>query len=161
MPQITDRHIIHHMARNNLTFICVQESIKKISHIICTDVWLCISRQIQMNPIQKSGRFVTLRAMSWGFKAIWILFLRELHSLQSWSFSDSECPNNECYKIIVIINSIPARVVFRHHTKVKMKLWGGGLWTVGYYVNSLSKHEDEKIIPSYVIFWGLINSRMK
>lgn len=53
-------------------------------------------------------------------------------------------------KIIQIIKSITAKELFRLHPEVKRQLWGGELWTKGYYVNTVGGHGDESIIQAYV-----------
>src|ERR1700689_2662683 len=43
-------------------------------------------------------------------------------------------------KIVQTIKSITAREVFRRVPSVKTQLWGGALWTSGFYVNTISRH---------------------
>ena len=52
--------------------------------------------------------------------------------------------------IVQIIKSITAREIFRIHTEVKKMLWGGKLWTSGYYANTVGQYGNEKIIQGYV-----------
>jgi putative transposase len=52
--------------------------------------------------------------------------------------------------IVQIIKSITAREIFRIHTEVKKMLWGGKLWTSGYYANTVGQYGNEKIIQEYV-----------
>ena len=53
-------------------------------------------------------------------------------------------------RIIQIIKSITAREIFKKHKEVKSQLWGGELWSDGYFVNSVSKFGDESTISKYV-----------
>lgn len=54
-------------------------------------------------------------------------------------------------RIVTIIKSISARGIFQEHPKIrKEKLWGGNLWTSGYYANTVGKHNNEKAIQEYV-----------
>jgi len=53
-------------------------------------------------------------------------------------------------RIIQTVKSITAKEIFRQHPEVKEQLWGGEFWTKGYYVNSVSRHGDEKTIQAYV-----------
>jgi putative transposase len=53
-------------------------------------------------------------------------------------------------KIVTIIKSISAREVFRRCPQVKKQLWGGELWTDGYYASTVSKHGNEEVISKYV-----------
>ncbi|HHE31351.1 MAG TPA: IS200/IS605 family transposase, partial [Chlorobaculum parvum] len=52
--------------------------------------------------------------------------------------------------IVTIIKSISAREVFRRCPQVKKQLWGGELWTDGYYASTVSKHGNEEVISKYV-----------
>ena len=53
-------------------------------------------------------------------------------------------------KIVQTIKSITAREIFRRCPEVKKQLWGGQLWTDGYFVSTVSKHGDEDMIANYV-----------
>ena len=53
-------------------------------------------------------------------------------------------------KIITTLKSITAREVFKRCPEVKKQLWGGNLWTSGYFVSTVGKHGNEKQIESYV-----------
>jgi REP element-mobilizing transposase RayT len=58
-------------------------------------------------------------------------------------------------KIATLIKSITAREIFKHHPEVKKQLWGGELWTDGYFVNTVSKFGDENTISKYFREQGL------
>ena len=54
-------------------------------------------------------------------------------------------------RIVTIIKSITAKGIFSEHPKIKQKiLWGGNFWTSGYYANTVSKYNTEKVIQEYV-----------
>ena len=53
-------------------------------------------------------------------------------------------------RIIQTVKSITAKEIFKRHPEVKKQLWGGEFWTKGYFVNSVSRHGNEKTIQSYV-----------
>ena len=53
-------------------------------------------------------------------------------------------------RIITILKSISAREIFRRCPEVKKQLWGGNLWTAGYFVGTVGKHGNEKVIENYV-----------
>lgn len=59
-------------------------------------------------------------------------------------------PTYSVTKIVTIIKSISAREVFRRCPQVKKQLWGGELWTDGYYASTVSKHGNEEVISKYV-----------
>lgn len=53
-------------------------------------------------------------------------------------------------KIVRIIKSITAREIFQRAPGVKKALWGGELWTDGYYINTVSRHGNENVVRQYV-----------
>lgn len=59
-------------------------------------------------------------------------------------------PTYSVKKIVTMIKSISAREVFRRCPKVKKLLWGGEMWTDGYYAGTVGKHGNEDMIGKYV-----------
>ena len=53
-------------------------------------------------------------------------------------------------KMVRMIKSITAREIFRLHPGVKKMLWGGEFWTDGYYLNTVGRYGNEKVISEYV-----------
>jgi putative transposase len=53
-------------------------------------------------------------------------------------------------KIVQIIKSITAREIFKKCPLVKKQLWGGELWSDGYFVTTVGKHGDEDVIRNHV-----------
>jgi len=53
-------------------------------------------------------------------------------------------------RIVTIVKSITAREIFSRCPEVKKQLWGGNLWTSGYFVSTVGKHGNEKTIENYV-----------
>ena len=53
-------------------------------------------------------------------------------------------------EIVKKIKSITAREIFSMHKEIKQFLWGGNLWTSGYYANTVGQYGNEKIIKEYV-----------
>jgi len=53
-------------------------------------------------------------------------------------------------EIIRIVKSITAKRVFKECPKVRKKLWGGELWSDGFYVATVSEHGNEQVIANYV-----------
>jgi len=49
-------------------------------------------------------------------------------------------------KNIQTVKSLTAREIFRRAPEVKRKLWGGGFWSEGYYVNTVSRYGNEEVI---------------
>lgn len=53
-------------------------------------------------------------------------------------------------EIVRKIKSITAREIFRLYPEVKKQLWGGSLWSEGYFVSTFGKNANEKQIENYV-----------
>jgi len=53
-------------------------------------------------------------------------------------------------KIITIVKSITAKQIFISHPEVKKQLWGGEIWTDGYFVNTVSQYGNEEVITRYL-----------
>ena len=54
-------------------------------------------------------------------------------------------PSMPISKIVQIIKSITAREIFSKHKEVKKLLWGGNLWTSGFYANTVGQFANEEI----------------
>ena len=59
-------------------------------------------------------------------------------------------PNMAPMRIVTIMKSITAREIYRLYPEVKKKLWGGNLWSEGYFVSTVGKNGNEKQIENYV-----------
>ena len=57
-------------------------------------------------------------------------------------------------EIVTTIKSLTAREIFRMHRDVKQKLWGGHLWTSGYYANTVGLYAAKDVIRKYVANQG-------
>ena len=64
-------------------------------------------------------------------------------------------PSYSPTKIVTLLKSILARELFKKHNEIKKKLWGGSLWSSGYFVNTVSKFGDENSISKYVKSQGM------
>ena len=53
-------------------------------------------------------------------------------------------------EIVRITKSITAREIFKKCPWVKKKLWGGNLWSSGFFVGTVGKHGNEEQIKKYV-----------
>ena len=53
-------------------------------------------------------------------------------------------------RIVTITKSITARELFRQCPEIREMLWGGNLWTSGYYINTVGQHGNETVIKDYV-----------
>ena len=52
--------------------------------------------------------------------------------------------------LIQKVKSITAREIFSRHPEIKKMLWGGNLWTSGYYVNTVGQYGNEETVRKYV-----------
>ena len=59
-------------------------------------------------------------------------------------------PTYSADKIVRTIKSITAREIFSKCSDVKKHLWGGNLWTSGYFISTVGKNRNEKQIEAYV-----------
>ena len=60
-------------------------------------------------------------------------------------------PTMSVSRIVTIIKSITAREIFKAHPDLKREvLWGGNLWTSGYYANSGGLYASKDTIMRYI-----------
>ena len=64
-------------------------------------------------------------------------------------------------EIVNIVKSITAREIFRLHPEVKTMLWGGHIWSSGYYINTVGQHGTEEAIKRYIENQGRITEYKK
>ncbi|MFA6018477.1 MAG: IS200/IS605 family transposase [Patescibacteria group bacterium] len=62
----------------------------------------------------------------------------------------SAAPKLAPSNIIQIVKSITARELFKKHPDLKKQLWGGELWTDGFYVATVGEGGNKDVIQSYV-----------
>jgi putative transposase len=59
-------------------------------------------------------------------------------------------PTLSVTRIVTIIKSITAREVLSQHKDLKKKLWGGNLWTSGFYANTVGMYANQEVIQKYI-----------
>jgi REP element-mobilizing transposase RayT len=59
-------------------------------------------------------------------------------------------PKMPVSRIVQIIKSITAREIFSRNKEIKKTLWGGNLWTSGFYANTVGQYGSEEMIRNYV-----------
>lgn len=64
-------------------------------------------------------------------------------------------------EIVGVVKSITGREIFRLHPEVKTMLWGGHIWSSGYYINTVGQHGTEDVIRRYVENQGRVNEYEK
>jgi REP element-mobilizing transposase RayT len=70
-------------------------------------------------------------------------------------------PTLSITKIVTIIKSITAKELFIKHPNIKKLLWGGNIWSSGYYANTVGKYNNEKAIREYIQQQGKDSSDYK
>jgi putative transposase len=63
-------------------------------------------------------------------------------------------PNLSVTQIVTTIKSITAKQLFLRRPQMKKLLWGGHVWTSGFFSNTVSKNGGEKAIANYVKHQG-------
>ena len=53
-------------------------------------------------------------------------------------------------RIVQIIKRITGGEIFRECPEVKKQLWGGELWTDGYFIATVGQHGNESVIKKYI-----------
>jgi len=53
-------------------------------------------------------------------------------------------------QVVRIFKSITAREIFRRKPEVKKELWGGEIWTDGYYVGTVGERGNWEVVKEYV-----------
>ena len=64
-------------------------------------------------------------------------------------------PSRSISDTVKIIKSLTAKELFKQHPEIKKFLWGGNLWTSGYYINTVGQYGNLKILTNYVKNQGL------
>lgn len=59
-------------------------------------------------------------------------------------------PTYSVTKLVTMLKSLTAREVFKRCPQVKQTLWGGELWSDGYFASKVGKDRDEGMIAKYV-----------
>jgi REP element-mobilizing transposase RayT len=66
-------------------------------------------------------------------------------------------PSRSVSNTIKLIKSLTAREIYKNHPEVKRFLWGGNIWTMGYYINTVGQYGNLKMITNYVKNQGIPN----
>jgi REP element-mobilizing transposase RayT len=53
-------------------------------------------------------------------------------------------------KIVTTIKSITAREIFSKHKEMRKIMWGGNIWTSGYYANTVGQYASKDAIVKYI-----------
>lgn len=75
----------------------------------------------------------------------WIRFLEIGADKDHVHFLIQSTPAHSPSDIIKAVKSITARRIFAGHPEVKKQLWGGPLWSDGYFVAAVGRHTNEEV----------------
>ena len=56
--------------------------------------------------------------------------------------------------IVKIVKGTMAREIYKNNPEGKKNLWGGHIWTAGYYINTVGAYANEEVIRAYVEIKG-------
>ena len=79
-----------------------------------------------------------------------IYFVEIGNDLDHVHFLVQSVPALSVTRIVTIIKSITAREIFAKHKEVKKVLWGGNLWTSGFYANTVGLYSNQEVIKKYI-----------
>lgn len=79
-----------------------------------------------------------------------IYFLEIGNDADHVHFLIQSVPTLAVTRIVTIIKSITARELFAKHKELKKVLWGGNLWTSGFYANTVGQFANEDVIKKYI-----------
>ena len=80
----------------------------------------------------------------------------EIHFVEIGNDSDhihflvQSVPAMTVTEIVTTIKSITAKEILKKHKEVKKVLWGGNLWTSGYYANTVGQYSSKDAIVKYI-----------
>ncbi len=66
----------------------------------------------------------------------------------------SATPKFSPSQIIQIVKSITAKQLFIRHPDLKRELWGGHLWSEGYFVATIGEGGNKDVIERYIVNQG-------
>jgi len=59
-------------------------------------------------------------------------------------------PRYSTSRVVGMLKSISARVIFEEHPEVKKDLWGGEFWEDGYFVRTVGDKVTAEVIRKYI-----------
>ncbi|MFI5304053.1 MAG: IS200/IS605 family transposase [Nitrospiria bacterium] len=62
----------------------------------------------------------------------------------------SALPKYSPTEVVTIIKSLTAREILKRFGRLRRELWGGELWTEGYYVATIGEGGNKEVIQQYV-----------
>ena len=112
-------------------------------HLVCTAKY---RKLILTTPVDETLRRICLE----------IAGRYEIHFLEIGTDNDhvhfliQSVPMMVPQRIVQTIKSITARELFKHHPELRIELWGGHLWTKGYFMTTVGRTGSENAVRKYV-----------
>jgi REP element-mobilizing transposase RayT len=79
-----------------------------------------------------------------------IYFIEIGNDIDHVHFLVQSVPMLSITKIVTIIKSITAREIFSKHKEMRKIMWGGNIWTSGYYANTVGQYASKDAIVKYI-----------
>ncbi len=79
-----------------------------------------------------------------------INFVEIGNDLDHVHFLIQSVPTLSVTKIVTTIKSITAREIFSKHKEMRKIMWGGNIWTSGYYANTVGLYSNKEAIKKYI-----------
>ena len=79
-----------------------------------------------------------------------IHFIEIGHEPDHVHFLIQSVPAYSVSEIVLKLQSLTARELFRLDPEIKKQLWGGSFWTSGYYANTVGLYGSRDVIKAYV-----------
>jgi len=117
-------------------------------HLVCPVKY---RRKVLTKPIEQALKDVCLEIQ----KRYEIRFIEIGTDLDHVHFLLQSVPILSPTKIVKIVKSLTSKHIFDSHPEIKKILWGGHLWTSGYYMNTVGQHANEDVIRKYVKKQGM------
>lgn len=114
-----------------------------IYHLVCPSKY---RRVILTEAVEKSLREICIEIG----KRYEIHFLEIGTDKDHVHFLIQTVPNISITQLVKTVKSITARELYQRNPELKKQMWGGAIWTSGYYVNTVSKKGSEATITMYV-----------
>ena len=61
-------------------------------------------------------------------------------------------PRYSISRVVGMLKSISAKVIFKEHPEVKEELWGGEFWEDGYFVRTVGDKVTAEVIRKYITY---------
>ncbi len=119
-----------------------------IYHVVCPvkfrrDIFNDASSATLKHVCVELGQRYELRFLEIGIDSNHVHFLLQL------------VPHQRVSDTVKLIKSITAKRLFAQHPELKRFLWGGNLWTMGYYVNTVGQYGNLAMLENYVKKQGI------